>query len=136
MAYSFESRHDMLRNRMRALNSRTVTYQRGSESQSMLATVYEMKAEDLMPYGLATDVRHFSLIIDVSEVEKVVGSGSTPKPQDKIKDASLGIVLSVQPMGTEPCFTYTTHQRKAMRIHAIEDGLITGGSSSNGSGSS
>lgn len=118
---------------MRALNSRTVTYQRASASESMSATVYEMKPEDLLPYGISTDMRHFSLIIDVADIETVLGSGGKPKAQDKIRDAKLGIVLSVQPMGDEPCFKYTTHQRKAMRIHAVEDGVITGSSSGSGS---
>lgn len=131
MAYDFASRFDRLRTRMREVNSRSVVYSAGDLSDTISATVYEAKAEDLAPWAISLTVRHFFVIVDVAVIEVVLGSGQRPKRNHVIMDETLGIRLIVEPMGQEPCYRYTNHLRRAVRIHAIEHGPMepVGGSS-------
>lgn len=144
MSYNFESRHDYLRGRMRKLNSRTVTYERGSASGTIKATVYEADPSDLQPFGVSLEVRHFFFVIDLTEGESVagadyaylqelLGADEVPERNDEITDEALGLVFRVEPMGDEPPFRYTNHQRKAVRLHAVEVGeAVTGSGSGSG----
>ncbi len=122
MAYNFEARHDTLRPRMRELNSRTVTYKRGITSGPLSATFYEIDPQELQPYGVSLDIRHVSLIVDVADIESLLGAGAVPEANDEVRDAnhSPTLVFLVEPMGDDPPFKYTNHQRKAVRIHAVE----------------
>ena len=124
MAYNFEDRHDYLRTRMRTVNSRSINYGRGSGGETIDATVYEMTADDLVMYGLTMEVRHFSLVVNIADIETALGSGELPERNDTIEDEALGIELRVEPLGSEPVFKYTNHQRKAVRIHAVEVGEL------------
>lgn len=107
---------------MRAINSRTVTYRRGVTSGTLSATVYEIDPRELQPFGVSLDIRHVSLIVDVADIESLLGAGAVPEANDEVTDAnhSPSLVFLVEPMGDEPPFRYTNHQRKAVRIHAVE----------------
>lgn len=130
MAYDFETRHDYLRTRMREVNSRDVTYTRGTTSGTVSATVYEADPTELQPFGVSLDVRHFFLIVHVTALEALLGDGAEPERDDRIDDSNIGVELRVEPMGDEPPYRFTNHQRKAVRIHAIEVGALESGSSS------
>lgn len=135
MAYDFETRHDYLRSRMRAVNKRTVTWSRGGTSGPLSATVYKMDPEELQPFGVALDVHHVYFIVDVADLGSLLGAGAVPERNDEVTDPKLGLVFRIVPLGDEPPFRYTNHQRLAVRAHAIEVGEAEGSSSSSsGSG--
>jgi hypothetical protein len=115
MAYSFAQRHDKLRTRMRSTNSRAVVYRRGRRSAPVPATVYELSAEELIPFGVPLDARRRDYIIDLAELETVGNPFGVPKAGDTIEDG--GLVCQVAPLGEEACFRWTNHQRNEFRIH-------------------
>src|SRR5690554_4555671 len=122
MAYSFASRHDRLRTRMREVNSRTVTYRRGARSAEVLATVHELGPDELVAMGLPSDVRRRGYVIDVADLEEVGNPFEHPKQGDRVEDGDL--TCQALPMGSnEPVYRYTNHQRKAYRIHTQLVGL-------------
>jgi hypothetical protein len=122
MAYSFGTRHDYLRTRMRAVNSRDVVYRRGALSAEVQATVYEMRDEDKVNFGVPLGERRIDYIIDNDEVIAAVGNPFTgPEQNDEIVDATIGVVCKVVPMTDGQCFKYTNNRRAAFRIHSLVD---------------
>ena len=119
MAYSVGARHDYLRTRMRAVNSREVVYWRGSKSAAVSATPYELRAEDKIAFGIPLGERHIDYIIDNDDVIAGVGNPFRgPEQGDKIVDATIGVTCQVVPRMQEQCFVYTTNRRAAFRVHS------------------
>ena len=126
MTYDFTSRHDYLRKRMRKVNSRLVIYVIPEIGPfEVPATCYELTPEELSQYGVSLDVERRDYIIDVAEFNKgiagsISGSSSAgplkkePDQGDTIIDGNL--TCTVAPL-LDTSFKYTTHGRKAVRIH-------------------
>jgi hypothetical protein len=119
MPYDFEARHSRLAARMRAVNSRSITISRESEEITVRATAYEIPPEELIAYGLPLDVRRIDYIVSMADlVETVFANPLNPiRLHDKIQDGDL--TLKVTPLGDRPCFKWTSHNRIALRIHAV-----------------
>lgn len=105
---------------MREVNYVEVTYlnhdgspiRLGADGENLKATPYEMSPDDMVAYGLKTDVRRREYIINVADIP-----GVEPTQGDFIQDGDL--MCAVVPRGDEPCFRYTTNQRLAVRIHTV-----------------
>jgi len=117
MAYDFEERFNRLATRMRELNKRTVDIYRNDieEFADVEVTCYELAHEELLHYGISTDIRRRDYIItaaDVIDYEPQIG--------DEIRDGSL--VCEVAKLGDIAHWKYTSHNRVALRIHTVVTG--------------
>ena len=71
MVYSFETRHNLLESRMRKLNSRSITYKRGTNEVTLDATVYELDPDELLPFGISIDVRRIEPHFDQDVLDSI-----------------------------------------------------------------
>lgn len=107
---------------MRTLNSREVTYTRGAASVTLQATCYEVSQEELLNQGISVDVRKRDYIFSASGLVFEGGSSDsggtqqiTPEAGDIITDREL--ICKVLPMGSLPCWKWTSHLRNSLRVH-------------------
>lgn len=115
MAYNFEDRLNRLSPRMRTLNSRPVQYWRGGNVLfEAAATVYELKTDDLIAFGVTLDARHLDFIFS----RKQMPIGLRPLEGDAIYDPKLDVYCKVSRLGGEAHYRWVSHTREAMRIHS------------------
>lgn len=115
MAYNFEDRLNRLPSRMRELNSRPVQYWRGGSILfEALATVYELRTDELIAFGVTNDARRLDFLFTMKDVP----IGFMPVDDtDMIYDPALDLQCKVSPLGEEAESRWFSHTRVAMRIH-------------------
>lgn len=102
--------------------TRTVTYERGSDSVELQATLGETVFEQADDYGVIHKIEARDFIIRTGDL--VLDSAQTlPVVGDRIRDAdgSQEFIYEVMAPGSasggEPPFRYSDPYRKAIRIH-------------------
>ena len=115
MSYNFTDRFNRLGNRMREVNNSRIRYHDGfNTSEEILATVYELVPDDRLPFGTVVSGRVRDYIITTNHL-RINQTLIIPEQGHTIIDGNLQCLVT--PLGEEPCFRYTSHQRITMRIH-------------------
>ena len=98
--------------------TRTVTYERGSDSVELQATIGETVFEQADDYGVIHKIESRDFIIRTGDL--VLDSVQTlPTTGDRVRetDVDTEFVYEVMAPGQEPPFRYSDPYRKALRIH-------------------
>ena len=98
---------------MQALNSKTVTYSRGSDSVEISATAGLSEQATLSPGTVITRTDSRDYIITAAELI-LAGAVTVPQRGDTIKDGDL--TCEVTGEDDDPPFSYTTQSRKRFRV--------------------
>ncbi|MCA9223341.1 MAG: hypothetical protein KDA71_23660 [Planctomycetales bacterium] len=114
MTYSIEDRMKRLATRNRQVNSHSVTYRRNGQDQfEANATIYELRASELIEYGVSTDSRRIDFIFTRADIQ----DGWEPMAGDEIVDVDADLTCKVTPLGDQAVFRWTDHTRTALRVH-------------------
>lgn len=110
MSFLDQKRHEHM--------TRTVTYQRGTSSVELQATLGQTSFEQSDEYGIVQKVESRDFLV---RADDLVLDGETvlPRAGDIIRDTNGAnvFVCEVSAPGNEPPFRYSDPYRKALRIH-------------------
>lgn len=98
--------------------TRTVTYERGTDSVELSATIGRTEFEQADEYGTVHRIEARDYLVRASDL--VLGGQQTlPQAGDHIRetDGAQTFVYEVMAPGTEPPWRYSDPYRKTLRIH-------------------
>jgi hypothetical protein len=98
--------------------TRTVVYERGTDSVELAATVGRTEFEQADDYGTVHRLESRDYLVRTIDLV-LAGEATLPKAGDRIREADgeQTFICEVMAPGTEPPFRYSDPYRKTLRIH-------------------
>jgi len=98
--------------------TRMVTYQRGSDSVQIAATVGKTEFEQADEFGIVHKLESRDYLVRTSDLV-LAGAPTLPKAGDGVRETvgAQTFVYEVMAPGSEPPWRYSDPYRKALRIH-------------------
>ena len=98
--------------------TRTVTYQRGSDTVALAATIGRTEFEQADEFGVIHKTEARDYLVRTADLI-LAGAQTLPKAGDRIRETegTQTFVYEVMAPGGEPPFRYSDPYRKALRIH-------------------